>query len=124
MPLKIRIHENRSFSRTVELEGRLDNDTVGALEVALEWIPGSAVTVVVFDLENLQYISSAGLRLIFHIQKVMTERKGKALLVNPTPPVRKVLEIVKAVDLAAVFSSIEELDRYLDLMQRKVTEGE
>jgi hypothetical protein len=35
-----------------------------------------------------------------------------------------VFEIVKAADLAAVFSSVHELDRYLDAMQRKVVRGE
>ena len=124
MPLNIKISENRAFSRTVHLDGRLDNDTVGALDLALDWIPGSKVNVVVFDLEDLEYISSAGLRTIFRIQKIMTERSGKALLVNPRPQVRKVLEIVKAVDLAAVFASTEELDAYLDVIQRKIIEGE
>jgi hypothetical protein len=38
--------------------------------------------------------------------------------------VQKVFEIVKAADLAAVFSSVHELDRYLDAMQRKVVRGE
>lgn len=124
MPLKIQISENRAFSRTVHLDGRLDNDTVGALDLALDWLPGSKVNVVVFDLEGLEYISSAGLRTIFRIQKLMAERSGKALLVNPTPQVRKVLEIVKAVDLAAVFASTAELDAYLDVIQRKIIAGE
>ena len=124
MPLNIKISENRAFSRTVHLDGRLDNDTVAALDLALDWLPGSKVSVVVFDLEELEYISSAGLRTLFRIQKLMTERSGKALLVNPTPQVRKVLEIVKAVDLAAVFASTEELDAYLDVIQRKIIEGE
>ena len=124
MPLKIKISENRAFSRTVHLDGRLDNDSVGALDLALDWLPGSKVDVVVFDLEGLEYISSAGLRTIFRVQKLMAERSGKALLVNPRPQVRKVLEIVKAVDLAAVFASTEELDAYLDVIQRKIIEGE
>ena len=124
MPLKIQISENRAFSRTVHLDGRLDNDTVGALDLALDWLPASKVDVVVFDLEGLEYISSAGLRTIFRVQKLMAERSGKALLVNPTPQVRKVLEIVKAVDLAAVFASNEELDAYLDVIQRRIMDGE
>jgi hypothetical protein len=54
----------------------------------------------------------------------MSARSGKALLVNPQPPVRKVLEIVNAADISAVFSSVHELDRYLEAMQRKVVDGE
>jgi len=38
--------------------------------------------------------------------------------------VQKVFDIVKATDLAAVFTSVEELDRYLDAMQRKIVDGQ
>jgi anti-anti-sigma factor len=121
--LKVRVTESRPFSRTVYLEGRLNNETVGILDEELDRIVKSTATVVVFELGGLEYISSAGLRSIFRVQKAMTARAGKAVLANPQPPVRKVLEIVNAVDLTEVFASVDELDRYLDAMQRKVSEG-
>jgi hypothetical protein len=46
------------------------------------------------------------------------------VLLHARPQVQKVFDIVKATDLAAVFSSVEELDRYLDAMQRKVVDGQ
>ena len=124
MALKIRSKEHRTFSRIVYLEGRLDNQTVAVLDEELDRVLATDVTVIVFDLGGLEYISSIGLRSIFRTQKIMATRSGKALLVNPQPQVEKVLEIVNAVDLTAVFASVEELDRYLDVMQRKVVEGE
>ena len=124
MALKIRSTEHRSFSRIVYLEGRLDKTTVAALDEELDRIAATPVTVIVFDLGGLEYINSVGLQSIFRAQKAMAARSGKALLVNPRPQVEKVLEIVKAVDLSAVFASVEELDRYLDVMQRKVLDGE
>ena len=124
MALTIRITENRPSSKTVHLKGKLNNETVDALDEALNEIADSPATVVVFDLADLEYINSMGLRSIFRIQKVMASRSGNALLLNPQPQVRKVLEIVKAVDINAVFASVQELDRYLDSMQRKVIEGE
>jgi len=36
--------------------------------------------------------------------------------------VQKVFDIVKAVDLATVFRNVQELDQYLDAMQKKVLE--
>jgi anti-anti-sigma factor len=122
--LKVRVTESRSFSRTVYLEGKLNNDTVGVLNEELAKIAGSSVSVVIFDLADLEYISSVGLRSIFGTRKLMAARGGKALLMNPRPQVQKVLDIVNAVDLMAVFSSVQELDKYLDTMQRKVVEGE
>ena len=124
MALKIRVVESRPFSRTVYLEGKLNNDTVAVLNEELAKIAGSSVSVVIFDLADLEYISSVGLRSIFGTRKLMASRGGKALLMNPRPQVQKVLDIVNAVDLMAVFSSVQELDKYLDTMQRKVVEGE
>jgi hypothetical protein len=54
----------------------------------------------------------------------MAKRAGRTVLVNAQPQVQKVFDIVKAVDLGAVFVSIEELDEYLDAMQRQVVTGE
>jgi hypothetical protein len=48
----------------------------------------------------------------------------KVLLLNPQPPVQKVFDIVKAVDVNEVFRSVAELDAYLDAMQRQVAGGE
>jgi anti-sigma B factor antagonist len=76
--------------------------------------------VLVFDVEALDYISSAGLRGLFRAQKSMRERGGKAVLVHVQPQVKKVLDIVKAVDVDSVFKSIEELDTYLDAIQKKI----
>jgi len=121
--LKVRVEESRPFSRTVHLEGRLNDATVGLLNEELDKIAGSPATVVVFDLAGLEYISSVGLRSIFRTQKAMAARSGKALLINPQPQVKKVFEIVRATDLAAIFTSVQELDHYLDAMQRKVVEG-
>jgi anti-anti-sigma factor len=122
--LKVRVVESRSFSKTVYLEGKLNNDTVAVLNEELAKIAGSSASVVVFDLADLEYISSAGLRSIFGTRKLMAGRGGKAVLVNPRPQVQKVLDIVNAVDLTAVFTSTAELDKYLDAMQRKVVNGE
>jgi len=45
------------------------------------------------------------------------------VLVHARPQVQKVFEIVRAGDLASIFTSIEELDEYLDAMQQKIIDG-
>jgi anti-anti-sigma factor len=121
--LTVRSVGSRALTTTVYLEGKLNDDTIGVLDKELEAIVASPTTIVIFDLTDLAYVSSVGLRSIFRAHKIMAARGGKALLVHPQPAVKKVLDIVAATDLAAVFSSTEELDRYLDAMQRKVIEG-
>lgn len=124
MALNVRVTENRSFSRTLRLEGRLDSETAPVLDAEVAKVVNTTATVMVLDLADLEYISSAGLRSIFSAQQSMAKRAGRTLLVNAQPQVQKVFDIVKAVDLGAVFVSIEELDGYLDAMQRQVVTGE
>ena len=123
MALRVRVTGDRSFSRTAHLEGRLDNETAAMLDGELDKLAESPVNILVFDLTDLEYISSAGLRSIFRAQKTMAERSGRIVLVNARPQVQKVFEIVKAADLGAVFTSLQELDSYLDTMQRKFIDG-
>ena len=106
------------------VEGRLDHDTAAVLDSELDKLAKSPINVLVLDLELLEYISSAGLRSIYSAQKAVAARSGRIVLVNPRPQVQKVFDIVKAADLAAVFTSVQELDRYLDTMQRKVVDGQ
>jgi anti-anti-sigma factor len=124
MPLKIRVEDSRSFTKTMFLEGRLDNQTSPELDTELDAVLNTPLKVLVFDLAKLEYISSAGIRSLFKAQKDMKTRSGQALVVNPQPGVQKVFDIVKAVDLKSVFTSVKELDAYLDTMQRRVTEGD
>ena len=124
MSLNVRVEDGRSLTKTLVLTGRLDSDSVGALDDALDEVLASAVQVVVFDLTGLEYITSAGLRSIFRAQKAMHAKSGKALLLNPTPQVQKVLDIVKVPELGGLFRNVQELDAYLDAMQKKVVDGE
>lgn len=124
MALTVRVTQDRPFSRTVHLRGRLDSETVALLDNELANLADSPVDVVVFDLAELEYISSAGLRSIFGTRQTLAPQSGRIVLLNARPPVQKVFDIVKATDIAAVFASVEELDRYLDAMQRKVVDGQ
>jgi anti-anti-sigma factor len=120
--LSIEVEEGRSFLKTVRLAGRLDNQTAPDLDRELEKVLGSAIKALVFDLGGLEYVTSAGLRSFMRAQKSMDQRAGKTLFVNVKPQVQKVFDIVKAVDLSAVFRNVRELDEYLDAMQKKVLE--
>jgi anti-sigma B factor antagonist len=76
----------------------------------------------VFDLNAVTFISSAGIRVILKTQKALKQRNGKVVLISLQPQVKKVFEIIDALPSLSVFASIEELDQYLDHIQRKITE--
>src|SRR5690348_18322200 len=120
-------HEFSASDRVVvHVGGRLDAMTFGELDEAmLALLPrlDDGGTMVV-DLAGLEYVSSAGLRSFARIRKSMRARNGHTLLLNPQPQVRKVFDIVKAVPVNEVFTSTQELDAYLDRMQRQITEGD
>ena len=124
MPLNITVEDSRAFTKTVSLEGRLDNETAPELDQKLDDVLSSPMKVLIFDLKGLEYISSAGIRSIFKAQKTMKVRSGEAVVVHPQPTVQKVFDIVKAVNLKTVFASVQELDTYLDTIQRRIAEGE
>ena len=119
MTLKIDISDRDASTKLVALDGKLDTTTSPQLDDAIAPVIASGATVLVLDLADLSYISSAGLRSVFKARKAMESRKGSLLLVNVQPQVQKVFDIVKALPSQSVFKSVAELDQYLDYMQRK-----
>ena len=122
MALSIQLEEGRSFTKTLRVVGRLDNETAADLDREVDEVLATALKVLVFDLGGLEYTTSAGLRVFLRAQKIMMQRSGKTLFVNLQAPVQKVFDIAKAADLGAIFRNVKELDAYLDAMQKKAQE--
>ena len=61
---------------------------------------------------------------MFKIKKWAKATGGGFVILNPTPQVKKVFEIVKAVPVKSIFNTTEELDDYLDQVQSNVLRGE
>lgn len=73
---------------TIVAEGRLGTTAAPALEKALKSnIDG--VTELVFDFGGLEYMASAGLRVLLSAARVM-RRQGSMKIINVTPPVMDV----------------------------------
>jgi anti-anti-sigma factor len=124
MSLVIDTKQDQTDRVVFKLTGRLDTQTTPQLDGILDPFLAGVVTTIIFDLEGLEYISSAGLRAIFKAKKTLAARNGTALVVHLQPPVQKVFDIVKAMPTASVFRSWDELDQYLDAMQKKALEDE
>ena len=63
---------------TLSLEGRLDTTTAPQLEAELKTILADA-NAICFDFEKLEYISSAGLRVLLAVHKQMKTKGGMEL---------------------------------------------
>ena len=75
----------------IELEGRLDTTTAPQLEAELK-NSLDGVTELVFDLGALEYISSAGLRVLLSAYKTM-RGKGSMKITNANELVKEVFEV-------------------------------
>lgn len=76
----------------VRVQGKLDARSSPDLERAMSDALGD-VTCVLFDLEGLEYISSAGLRILFAVYKLMAKRGGEMKVANVGDEVRGILEM-------------------------------
>ena len=85
---------------TVALEGRLDTSTSPQLEAELR---ASVIGVkeLTFDLEKLDYVSSAGLRVLLAAQKVMN-RQGGMKVTNVKPEIMEIFEVTGFVDILKI----------------------
>ena len=76
---------------TVLIEGRLDTSTAPELESNLrDSLDG--VAALNLDLEKLEYISSAGLRVLLAAQKIMN-KQGEMKILHVSEAVREIFEI-------------------------------
>ncbi|MDE6838625.1 MAG: STAS domain-containing protein [Acutalibacter sp.] len=82
---------------TVALEGRLDTTTAPQLEAELKRNLGG-ITSLTLDLAGLEYLSSAGLRVILSAQKVMN-RQGKMVVKNANDTIMEIFEVTGFSDI-------------------------
>ncbi|MGB5440298.1 MAG: STAS domain-containing protein [Gammaproteobacteria bacterium] len=124
MPLEITITNEPNNGKRVSLAGSLDTDTAPKLQTRIDESIDSSVTTLILDMKELEFLSSAGLGVIFMTKKVIGSRKGKIILLNLQPQVKRVFEIIKALDGMSIFKDREEMDAYLADMQQQVLDGE
>ena len=116
---KVSVDEDNSVAR-VSLSGALNTDTAPGFEQRLQNVINDGHALTVLDMKDLDYISSAGLRVIFKAAK-QAKAGGRSLAAaNRKPHIDKVFEILKALPDMAVFANDAELDDYLNAMQEKV----
>ena len=85
---------------TLTVGGRLDTNTSPELEAEMAL---DGVKEVVFDLAGLEYISSAGLRVLMAAQKAMMAGGGKMSVANPNAMVKGVFDMT---GLSSVFTIV------------------
>ncbi len=83
----------------IALEGRLDTTTAPQLDAELKDLQG--IQELVFDFEKLEYISSAGLRVLLAAQKVMN-KQGSMVVRHANESIMEVFEVTGFIDILTV----------------------
>ncbi len=85
----------------IALEGLLDSKTSPDLEAVLsEHL--SSLTEICFDFEKLEYLTSAGLRVLLIAQQEMDDKDGKMTLINVSDDIMKVFKYTGFVDVLTI----------------------
>ena len=100
----ITIDQENSVARA-ELVGSLNTDTAPALDVSLQQLVAEGYQLTVLDMKDLEYISSAGLPVIFKAAKQSRVAGNRLAAANRKPHIDKVFEILKALPDMAVFAN-------------------
>ena len=92
--------EKNGTELTIGLEGRLDTITSPVLESELN---GSldGIESLIFDMEKLQYISSARLRVLLTAQKVMSTQ-GSMVVRNTSDDVKEIFDVTGFSDIMTI----------------------
>ena len=85
---------------TIALEGRLDTTTAPELEQELK-ASMSGVTELTFDMTGLEYISSAGLRVLLTAHKTMM-KQGQMKITHVTEVVQEVFDVTGFSDILTI----------------------
>ena len=120
MALQIDINHKEDELWEVSLTGSLDTETAPELEENLAQVFDSDSNKIIFKLTGLDYVSSAGIRIIAMTSKKMKEKSGAIAMTGLQPQIEKVFDIIKALPDFGIFKDYAEADEYFDHMQKLV----
>ncbi|MBR4494888.1 MAG: STAS domain-containing protein [Saccharofermentans sp.] len=94
--------EKKSHGKNLDiaLEGRLDTTTAPELETIVRTGLDGA-ELLTFDFAKLEYISSAGLRILLAAQKIMN-KQGKMVVKNVSEEVKEIFEVTGFSDILTI----------------------
>lgn len=97
--MEIRVNKNGA-ALALSVEGRIDTTTAPQLEAELKKELGG-VTELLMDFSGVEYISSAGLRVLLSTQKVMN-RQGRMTLSHVSEAVMEIFEVTGFSDILTI----------------------
>ncbi len=85
---------------SIAVDGRLDTTTAPLLEAELKQNIGG-IEKLIFDFSSLEYLSSAGLRVLLSAQKVMN-RQGEMIVKDVNETIAEIFEVTGFADILTI----------------------
>lgn len=86
---------------TVQIEGRIDTTTSPVLEGELKHSVTNEIDCLIFDFDKVEYMSSAGIRVIMAADKVM-RKQGEMKLINVNDEIMEIFDMTGLIDLLTI----------------------
>ena len=85
---------------TITIAGRLDTTTAPQLEAEFK-LSINGVEKLILDFAKLEYLSSAGLRVLLAAQKVMN-KQGEMIIKNVNDTINEIFEVTGFIDVLTI----------------------
>lgn len=124
MPLKVSVVRKDEGTYIISPQGSIDSNTHTILGSEVDAVLEKSPQFIVFDMKDVSFVSSAGVSVVLMAEKALKAKGGTAVMVHPQPQIKKVFDIVKALPAQQIFKSVQEMDAYLKVIQRRIVEGD
>jgi anti-anti-sigma factor len=100
-------HQEKDGIICFQIEGRLDAESAPEAEILVKGALKQGNQRLLFDMSKMDYISSAGLRVILMAVKDVRNKKGKVVLCGLTPYVKEIFDVSNFSSIIPITDSVE-----------------
>lgn len=122
MAFTVRLEQRSSSAVTLVLAGKIDAEAAAVLDTELSRSLTAPVKTAVFDMQNVDFIASAGVGVLIKAKASLTKKGGDVAMINLQPQIKKVFEIIQMLPALNIFESVRELDEYLAKIQDRIVD--
>ncbi|MDD3626625.1 MAG: STAS domain-containing protein [bacterium] len=108
LSIKVDKLDNELSVAVIKLKGFLDTNTSSEFEHAIKKLLFDGVVRIVVDLEEVDYISSAGWGIFVSEIKDIREKDGDLKLVRMIPDVFEIFRLLEFDDIFEIYDNVEE----------------
>ena len=107
MSLDIVITNEANNGKRISIAGSLDSNTAAKLQQSIDTEINETVSTTIIDFKDLDFLSSAGLRVLLSAAKEMRRREGKIVLCSLNEFVKEIFEVSGFQSLIPIADSVE-----------------